>query len=108
MARFVVVGEVATPTLCDPGERESRSNPCYNPGISEACEAKFVVVEELATHYFVRSGAEACEAKLYSSRGHCIIMRDPELKLAKQSIQRSRITPCITLWDPELKLAKQS
>ena len=50
MARFVVVGEVATPTLCDPGAGGSRSEHCYNPGISEACEAKLVVVEELATH----------------------------------------------------------
>ena len=108
MARFVAVGEVATPTMCDLGAGALRSKTCYNPGIGEACEAKLVLVEELATHYFVRSGAEACEAKLYSSRGQCTTLRDPELKLAKQSIQRSRITPCITLWDPEPKLAKQS
>ena len=108
MARFVVVEEVTTPTMRDPGVGALRSKTCYLLGIGEACEAKLVVVEELATHYFVRSGAEACEANLYSSRGPCITVRDPELKLAKQSIQRSRITPCITLWDPELKLAKQS
>ena len=85
VARFVAVGEVARPTMCDPGAGALRSKTCYNSGIGEACEAKLVVVEELATHYFVSSGAEVCEAKLYSSRGSCITLRDPELKLAKQS-----------------------
>ena len=85
MARFVVVEEVSAPTTRDPGAGSSRSKTCYLLGIGEACEAKLVVVEELATHYFVRSRAEACEAKLYSSRGSCITLRDPELKLAKQS-----------------------
>ena len=85
VSRFVAVGEIVTPTMCDPGAGALRSKTCYNSGIGEACEAKLVVVEELATHYFVRSGAEACEAKLYSSCGSCITLRDPELKLAKQS-----------------------
>ena len=108
MARFVVVEEVTTPTMRDPGVGALRSKTCYLLGIGEACEAKLVVVEELATHYFVRSGAEACEARLYNRCGPCITLRDPELTLAEQSIQRSRITLCIILWDPELKFAEQS
>ena len=60
-------------------------------------------------YYSAGSGAEACEAKLTAVADLALLaFRDPELELAKQSIQRSRVTPCVTLWDPELKLAKQS
>ena len=91
-ARLVAVGEIATPTRCDPGAGALRSKAGCEWG-DQAClllELKLAMAMELAMHYFLRSEVGACEARLTTVADLAIFRWTRSWSLRSKALQRSR------------------